>query len=147
VCSYWRKCLVNNLHYHQVTVTPHELTCLHNVLSRVRCELSQKREKWLETRDTKHELTDSEWMLECQAKDLERWLSYCNQSLYKTWSELPDGDHLKHSYSDSVWTWDDQDLCNIPEENRVSPEELKEIARDLKVDRPKRPKRRKRRKD
>jgi hypothetical protein len=121
-----------NLRYHQVVITPEDHTCLHNVISHVRRELLTKREDHLENNGP--ELTYWEDRLLQQVEQLERWKSYVSQSLFKCWSDLPDGDHLKLSYSDQVWTWDDQDLAQIPEDQKVPPEKLGQILADLKVE-------------
>ena len=72
--------------YLNVTITPETATALHNVLSKV-------------------DRNSTEY------SELNTWLAYVNQSLYKAWLELPDGDHLKAAYADQVWTWDDQDIA------------------------------------
>lgn len=77
--------MANNLLFHQVTITPEMLDKIANLVF--------KDEK---TRDE---------------NDVYTWVAYVRQSLYKTWSELPDGDHLKGAYIDDVWSWDDQDLA------------------------------------
>ena len=48
--------------------------------------------------------------------DVYTWVAYVKQSLFKTWSELPEGDHLKGAYIDQVWSWDDQDLAQMTTE-------------------------------
>lgn len=121
-----------NLKFHQVVITPEEHSCLHNVLSRVTCELRAKQQQHLE--EDGPELTYWEHKLLDQAEQLEKWKSYVSQSLYKCWRDLPDGDHLKLSYQDQVWTWDDQDLASIPEDQKVPPEKLGQILADLKVE-------------
>lgn len=121
-----------NLRFHQVTITPEDHRALHNVVSYLRRQLEEKRRNHLE--DDGPELTYFEDLLLKQAGDLERWKDYVSQSLFKTWQSLPDGDHLKHSYADEVWTWDDQDLASIPEDQKVPPEKLGQILADLEVD-------------
>ena len=121
-----------NLRFHQVTITPEDHRALHNAICHVRHSLMQKQEDHLENDGPA--LTYFEDMLLKQVEDLQRWKDYVSQSFYKTWQSLPDGDHLKHSYSDQVWTWDDQDLASIPEDQKVPPEKLGEILADLKVE-------------
>ena len=121
-----------NLRFHQVVITPEDHTCLHTVLTYALSELRKKQEDHTE-RDGP-ELTYFEDLVLQQAEQLGRWKDYVSQSLYKCWRELPEGDHLRHSYRDQVWTWDDQDLANIPEDRRISPEELREIVDCLVVD-------------
>ena len=77
-----------NLKYHNVTVTPELVNALHKVLSEV-------------------DVNTREY------EELNSWVGYVKQSLYETWVELPDGDHLKAAYALSVWAWDDQDLASI----------------------------------
>lgn len=107
---------MNNLEFHQVTVTPDVVHCLHNVLARYRADLQDLPD------------TPERWVAEQEATRLCRWLAYTRQSLYRTWDELPAGDHLKDAYRDEVWTWDDQDLASIPEDRLVSPEEVRAIG-------------------
>lgn len=121
-----------NLRFHQVTITPEDHSALHNVIHFVRKQLLEKQENHLENGGP--ELTYFEDLLLKQVEDLENWKSYVSQSLYRTWASLPDGDHLKHSYRDQVWTWDDQDLASIPEDQKVPPEKLGEILADLEVE-------------
>lgn len=121
-----------NLRFHQVTMTPEDHRNLHNVISYLRRLLLEKQENHREHDGP--ELTYFEDLLLRQVEDLERWKSYVSQSLFETWAALPEGDHLKHSYRDEVWTWDDQDLANIPEDQKVPPEKLGQILADLEVD-------------
>lgn len=121
-----------NLRFHQVTISPEDHSCLHNVICYVRRELETKKQDQLENDGP--ELTYFEDKLLDQVEQLERWKSYVSQSLFETWSDLPDGDHLKHSYRDEVWTWDDQDISQIPEDRKVSPEEVRSLIEDLSVD-------------
>ena len=116
--------MTNNLEFHSVTLTPDVVHCLHNVLARYRANLQDQPE------------SEGKWVAEQEATRLYRWLTYTRQSLFRTWQELPDGDHLKEAYRDEVWSWDDQDLASIPEENRVSPEELREVLSNLRADLP-----------
>lgn len=124
---------MNNLRFHQVTITPEDHTHLHNVLSYVRSTLGKRKQDLLESGEGEP-LSDWEERALEQCEQLTKWKDYVSQSFYQCWRELPDGDHLKHSYEWDVWTWDDQDLHNIPPENRVSPDEVRSIIRDLEVE-------------
>ena len=90
-----------SLQYHQTLITPFEVAALHNLIAKA--DEGQDR-------DTAY-----------------RWLCHARSGLFAEWQALPDGHHLKHAYADQVWTWDDQDLDSIPEENRVSPEEVRAL--------------------
>lgn len=90
------------LHYHQTTVTPREVGYIHNVLSEV-----------LRTLRDKDQTTMTHWELQLvrETDDLSRWLGNVRHELWTEWKSLPDGDHLKESYRNETWTWDDTDLC------------------------------------
>lgn len=124
---------MSNLKFHQVTITPEDHKHLHNVLSYVRGTLGRKKQESLDKGEDSPLSYWEEQVLK-QSEDLEKWKDYVSQSLYQCWRDLPDGDHLKNSYSESVWTWDDQDLHNIPPENQVSPEEARKMLESLEVE-------------
>ena len=124
---------MNNLRFHQVTITPEDQRNLHNVISYVLRTLGKRRQDLLESGDGEP-LSDWEERVLDQCEDLKKWKDYVSQSLYQCWRDLPDGDHLKLSYQDQVWTWDDQDLASIPEDQKVPPEKLGQILADLKVE-------------
>lgn len=94
-----------SLHYHHTMVTPFEVAALHNLIA-------QAEEG--PDRDTAY-----------------RWLCHARSGLYAQWRALPDGDHLKAAYADQVWQWDDQDLAAIPAAQLMTPEQVRELARDL----------------
>ena len=74
--------------------------------------LSELRKKHQDSLFSKSEpLTSNEQTLLQECEQLESWTSYVSQSLYQTRRDLPEGDHLKNSYRDQVWTWDDQDIA------------------------------------
>ena len=89
------------LHYHQTTITPRELGYIHNLLTEVRRTLGNKDQSTL---------TFWEGQLVKESELLSRWTGHVKHELYEKWINLPEGDHLKHSYRDEVWTWDDQDI-------------------------------------
>lgn len=124
--------MTQNLRFHQVTITPEDHRNLHNVVCHVLSELTTKQRDHLENDGP--ELTYFEDRLLKQVEDLQRWKSYVSQSLFDTWQSLPDGDHLKYSYQDEVWTWDDTDLASIPEDQKVPSEKVGSILADLEVD-------------
>ena len=95
--------MTNNLEFHSVTLTPDVVHCLHNVLASYRANLQDQPE------------SPERWAREEETTRLYRWLTYVRQSLFRTWQELPAGDHLKEAYRDEVWSWDDQDLAAGPE--------------------------------
>ena len=92
------------LHNHDTQVTPHEVACLHNVLSYARKAVQAKR-------DAGETLTDWDWLVEQHTETATRWLASVKETLYADWLELPEGSHLKHAYRDEVWTWSDRDLA------------------------------------
>ena len=112
---------MNNLEYHQVTVTPDVVHCLHNVLAVHRGRLQDQPD------------TPERWVAEQEAERLYRWLAYVRQSLHRTWQALPDGDHLKDAYREDVWAWNDEDLAARPASADLPG------ADDVPVDFPRRP--------
>lgn len=92
------------LHNYSTTVTPQEVSCLHNALSYVQAVLRAKREAG-------EKPTDGEWLVEIEAKTAARWLANVKEGLYSEWAALPEGSHLKEAYADEVWTWSDRDLA------------------------------------
>lgn len=92
------------LHYHQTTITPRELGYIHNLLSEIRRTLG-----------TKDQSTLSYWedQLVKESELLSQWTGNVKHELYKKWVDLPEGDHLKESYRNDVWTWDDQDISSL----------------------------------
>jgi hypothetical protein len=110
-----------SLHYCDVRISPYEVKCLHNLICRMRSSMQAKREAG-------EKLSDSDWLIELQVDDAWRWLASVRELLYAEWEALPDGSHLKAAYADEVWTWSDRDLASIPEECRVSPEEVRAIG-------------------
>ena len=108
------------LHYHQTTITPRELGYIHNLVSNV-----------LMTIGTKDITTLSEWEHQLlKETDLVRqWTGHVKHELFDQWEQLPEGDHLKESYRDEVWTWDDQDISQVrrndnPQDHKVIEESL-----------------------
>ena len=71
--------------YLTVTITPELAAAVHNVLH-------------------------SDEPSEAARTEVQTWLGYVNSELFRSWSALPTGDHLKEAYRDQVWTWDDQDI-------------------------------------
>ena len=122
-----------NLRFHQVTITPEDHRNLHNVISHVLGTLGRRRRDLLESGEGEP-LSDWEERVLTQCEELLKWKDYVSQSLYQCWHDLPDGDHLKHSYQMDVWTWDDQDIASIPEDRRVPLDDIKSIGEDLVVD-------------
>lgn len=39
-----------------------------------------------------------------------KWIAYVRGELYKNWTALPKGSHLKSAYAEEVWAWNDEDL-------------------------------------
>ena len=101
--------LINNLRFHEVVITPEDHRCLSSVVNSVLSELRKKHQDSLFSKS--EPLTPNEQTLLQECEQLESWTSYVSQSLYQTWRDLPEGDHLKNSYRDQVWTWDDQDIA------------------------------------
>lgn len=87
------------MHYHQTTITPRELGYIRNLTLTT-----------LKTLRDKDDLTDWEHQLVTQGEETLRWVGNVKHELWTKWKELPDGDHLKETYRDLTWTWDDSDL-------------------------------------
>ena len=96
-----------SLQYHQTTITPFEVAALHNLIARA-----------------------DEGQDQAIAY---KWLTHARSGLFAEWIALPDGHHLKEAYRDEVWTWNDEDIASIPDQNRVSPNEVRSIVDELEV--------------